>query len=143
MRGKKTSLNHKKPTNDASGSAVDCRDSIHRRLEGGVTLQTPAASRTEVTSPEPLTIRTVAAYHSTLRDLIPRPYPLRQKMVRPSGIIPVDKLEECTVFATALLHLIEQREFVAVKSAEPLIPAKVLQLVFPGTAREIKAQHTP
>src|SRR5215217_4213201 len=63
-------------------------------------------------------------------------------LVGPSGIIPVDQLEECTVFAAALLHLIEQREFVAVKSAEPLIPAKVLQLVITGAAWEIEAQHT-
>jgi len=64
-------------------------------------------------------------------------------VVGPSGIIPVDQLEECAVFAAALLHLIEQREFVAVKSAEPLIPAKVLKLVFTGAAWEIEAQHTP
>ena len=67
----------------------------------------------------------------------------RQEMVGSSGIIPVDQFEECAVFTTALLHLIEQRKFVAVKSAEPLIPAKVLQLVFTGAAREIEAQHTP
>jgi len=64
-------------------------------------------------------------------------------LVGPSGIIAVDQLEECAVFATALLHLIKQREFVVVKCAEPLIPAKVLQLVFTGAAREIEAQHTP
>ena len=62
-------------------------------------------------------------------------------LVGPSGIIPVDQLEECAVFATALLHLIEQRQFVAVKSAEPLIPAKVLQLVFTGAAWESSAAH--
>jgi hypothetical protein len=111
-------------------------------LKGGVTLQIPAASRTEVTSPEPLIIRTVAGLPLDLAGSHSPPVSHSSGDVRPSGIIPVDKLKECTVFATALLHLIEQREFVAVKSAEPLIPAKVLQLVFPSATREIEAQHT-
>ena len=41
------------------GSGISPSES-HRRFKGGVTLQTPAASGTEVTTPEPLTIRTVA-----------------------------------------------------------------------------------
>jgi hypothetical protein len=36
MRGKRTSLNHKKPTDDALGSAVDCRDSIHTQITSKV-----------------------------------------------------------------------------------------------------------
>ena len=114
----------------------------HRRADGQLGA-VAAAGDDEVPPPSRSPSERLRAYHSPSRDLIPRSYPIRQEMVRPSGIIPVDQLEECTVFATALLHLIEQREFVAVKSAEPLIPAQVLELVFTGAAWEIEAQHAP
>jgi hypothetical protein len=53
----------------------------HRRTTGGDTLQTAAALRMDVTSPERLTTRTLARQRSPLRDLIPRSRVQRQLLI--------------------------------------------------------------